>query len=104
MYQCDLLKGKDEKRGYTATFTHSENQKWYYLRKHRTDEVTAIKIWDSETNGVSRCMCPAACPDETEDIPLTLMTVCAHASFTHPDTPAHVEPRESVEVRCIVIQ
>ncbi|KAI0886474.1 S-adenosyl-L-methionine-dependent methyltransferase [Annulohypoxylon maeteangense] len=83
MHQCDLLAGKDEVRGHTATFTHSDKQKWYYLNRHRTDEVTLIKIWDNKTDGVSRC--------------------CAHTAFTHPDTPLDVEPRESVEVRCIVI-
>lgn len=103
MFQCDLLKGEHEQRGYTATFTHSEEQKWYYLSRHGTDEVTVIKIWDSETNGVSRCTCLAAYADDTTGLWLTSLIVCAHAAFTHPDTPADVEPRESVEVRCIVI-
>ncbi|KAI0176006.1 S-adenosyl-L-methionine-dependent methyltransferase [Hypoxylon sp. FL1284] len=83
MYQCDLLEGEYNERGHTATFAHSEKQKWYYLSRHRIDEVTIIKIWDSKTGDVSK--------------------YCAHAAFTHPDTPADAPPRESVEVRCIVI-
>ncbi|KAI1778790.1 S-adenosyl-L-methionine-dependent methyltransferase [Hypoxylon cercidicola] len=83
MHPCDLLKEKDEERGQTATFTSSEEQKWYYLDKQKTNEVTVIKIWDSKTDGVSK--------------------FCAHAAFNHPDAPPDVEPRESVEVRCLVI-
>ncbi|RYP04561.1 hypothetical protein DL764_004369 [Monosporascus ibericus] len=83
MYPCDLLKGEYEERGQTATFTYSDQHKWYYLDRQETNEVTIIKIWDSRTDGVS--------------------TFCAHAAFNHPDAPLDVEPRESVEVRCLVI-
>ncbi|MCJ1352286.1 MAG: hypothetical protein MMC33_002270 [Icmadophila ericetorum] len=81
-YPCNLWKHQFEERGQVMTFTHTETQKWYYLDKHRTNEVTMIKIWDSK-GGVAN-MCP-------------------HAAFKHPDTPADAPPRESVEVRCIVL-
>ncbi|KAH7303236.1 O-methyltransferase-domain-containing protein [Stachybotrys elegans] len=55
MYPCDLLRGENEFRGQTATFTHSANQKWYYLDKQRTNEVTVIKIWDSNSDETARC-------------------------------------------------
>ncbi|OTB04090.1 hypothetical protein M426DRAFT_321185 [Hypoxylon sp. CI-4A] len=83
MQPCNLLNEDDEERGQTATFTYSKDQKWYYLDKQKTNEVTVIKIWDSRTDGVSR--------------------FCAHAAFNHPDAPLDIEPRESVEVRCLVI-
>lgn len=84
MHTCDLLRGDAEKRGQTVTFTHDPAQKWYYLDQQRTDEVTVIKIWDnSKDPGISK--------------------FCAHSAFNNPNTPPDVEPRESVEVRCIVI-
>jgi hypothetical protein len=54
---CDLLKDTFEERGQTATFTYSKQQKWYYLDKQRTDEVTVVKIWDSKNDGTSNCRC-----------------------------------------------
>ncbi|RMZ66208.1 O-methyltransferase family 2 [Pyrenophora seminiperda CCB06] len=83
MLPCDLLRGISEERGQTATFTHSDRQKWYYLDKQCPHEVTVIKIWDSNTNGTSK--------------------FCAHAAFNHPNAPPDAEPRESIEVRCLVI-
>ncbi|KIX09588.1 uncharacterized protein Z518_00668 [Rhinocladiella mackenziei CBS 650.93] len=83
LLNCDLLRGALEKRGQTVTFTHSDQQQWYYLDAHRTDEVTVIKIWDNQ-EGVKARLCP-------------------HAAFKHPDSPPNARPRESVEVRCIVI-
>ena len=28
-------------------FTYADDQKWYYLKEHRPDEVTMLKIWDN---------------------------------------------------------
>jgi len=44
MHPCDLLRVENEERGQTATFTYSDDQKWYYLDKQKTNEVTVIKI------------------------------------------------------------
>ncbi|KAJ5514132.1 hypothetical protein N7463_003684 [Penicillium fimorum] len=59
----------------TVTFVHADEQKWYYLDKQQTDEVTVIKIWD---------MCP-------------------HVAFKHPNTLADTPPRESIEVQCFAL-
>lgn len=56
MQPCDLLKGKNEELGQTATFVFSDKHKWFWLDEQQTDEVTVIKIWDSKTDGTSRCM------------------------------------------------
>lgn len=34
--------------------SHDNAQKWYYLNKHNTDEVTIIKIWDNK-NVTAKC-------------------------------------------------
>ncbi|KAK5637664.1 hypothetical protein RRF57_013379 [Xylaria bambusicola] len=84
VHPCDLWRGKYEERGQTVTIEHHPNQKWWYLEGHRSDEVTLLKIWDS-------------CSDRG------LATMCAHAAFQHPHTPHGAVPRESVEVRCLVL-
>ncbi|KAH8160893.1 hypothetical protein CIB48_g7358 [Xylaria polymorpha] len=83
MYPCDLLRHEYEERGQTATFTYRDEHEWYYLDQQLNSEVTVIKIWDSEADSVSK--------------------FCAHAAFNHPDVPPETEPRESIEVRCLVI-
>ncbi|KAI0390343.1 hypothetical protein F5Y17DRAFT_461881 [Xylariaceae sp. FL0594] len=84
VHPCDLFRGEYEDRGQTVTIEHSPAQKWWYLGGHRSDEVTLLKVWDSwGDRGVAN--------------------VCAHAAFKHPDTPADAAPRESVEVRCLVL-
>ncbi|KAI0455778.1 S-adenosyl-L-methionine-dependent methyltransferase [Xylaria acuta] len=83
MYPCDLLRNEYEERGQTATFIYRDEHEWFYLDQQLNSEVTVIKIWDSEADGVSK--------------------FCAHAAFNHPDVPPGTEPRESIEVRCIVI-
>lgn len=55
MHPVDLLKGQYEVRGQTVAFEHSGKQRWYYLHKQQTSEVTVIKIWDNKTDGVSKC-------------------------------------------------
>ncbi|KAI0549793.1 hypothetical protein F4679DRAFT_545560 [Xylaria curta] len=84
VHPCDLWRGKYEERGQTVTVEHHPDQKWWYLEGHRSDEVTLLKIWDS-------------CSDRR------IATMCAHAAFQHPDTPHGAAPRESVEVRCLVL-
>ncbi|KAI0402333.1 S-adenosyl-L-methionine-dependent methyltransferase [Xylaria palmicola] len=83
MHPCDLLAGEDEERGQTVTFTYSAEQAWYYLDRQGNSEVTAVKIWDSDASGVSK--------------------FCAHSAFQHPGADPDAEPRESIEVRCLVL-
>ncbi|KAI0419766.1 methyltransferase [Xylaria grammica] len=84
VHACDLWRGQYEERGQTVTIEHNVNQKWWYLEGHRPDEVTLLKIWDSWGHrGIA--------------------DLCAHAAFQHPNPPPDAAPRESVEVRCLVL-
>ncbi|KAF2729064.1 methyltransferase [Polyplosphaeria fusca] len=89
MFPCDLVRGEWEERGQTATFVHGEDQKWWYLDGQGCGEVTVIKIWDSLGEGEG----------EGEGV----SQFCAHAAFQHPNAPEGGVPRESIEVRCLVI-
>ncbi len=57
-------------------------QRWYYAPAMTPDEVLLIKGWDSRTD------CARFTP---------------HGAFELPDTPAGAPPRESVEVRTLVV-
>ncbi|MCJ1401058.1 hypothetical protein MMC11_004270 [Xylographa trunciseda] len=44
-----LWRNRFELRGETVSISHADTQRWYYLDKQGIDEVTFIKIWDSDT-------------------------------------------------------
>lgn len=47
VHPVDLWRGEYEERGQTVTAEHAPDQHWWYLDRHRTNEVTLLKIWDS---------------------------------------------------------
>lgn len=50
VYPTDLWKKQHEPLGQTVNICQAEGQRWYYLKDHRVDEVTLIKIWDNDEN------------------------------------------------------
>ena len=62
---------------------HHRSQRWYYAPRMRSDEVLLIKGFDSHADGRAR--------------------FTPHGAFDLPDTPAHAAPRESIEVRTLVV-
>jgi len=68
--------------GETYSFAHNPRHRWYYVPQQRTDEVTLLKIYDSETDGTAR--------------------LTAHTAFDDPTTAPDAPPRRSIEVRTLV--
>ena len=62
---------------------HHPAQRWYYAPRMTPDEVLLIKGYDSLTDGRAR--------------------FTPHGAFELPDTPESAPPRESIEVRTLVI-
>jgi hypothetical protein len=62
---------------------HHPAQRWYYAPRTTPDEVLLIKGFDSLTDGRAR--------------------FTPHGAFDLPDTPADAPPRESIEVRTLVV-
>lgn len=62
---------------------HGEDQRWYYAPEMTTDEVILIKGWDTLDDGRA--------------------IFTPHGAFNHPNTPAGAPPRESIEIRTLVI-
>ncbi|MCG8593491.1 MAG: hypothetical protein MI785_03850 [Kiloniellales bacterium] len=58
-------------------------QRWYYAPRMTRDEVLLIKGWDSLDDGRAR--------------------FTPHSAFEDPNTPAGAAPRESIEVRTLVV-
>jgi hypothetical protein len=69
--------------GEVYLFKHSINHRWSYLSAMRNDEILVFKQYDSLLSGVSR--------------------FTPHAAFDHPNSPPGVAPRQSIEIRCLVI-
>ena len=59
------------------------SQRWYYAPRMTADEALLIKGWDSLEDGRTR--------------------FTPHGAFELPDTPADAAPRESIEVRTLLI-
>ncbi len=62
---------------------HEPTQRWYYAPEIAPDEVLLIKGWDSFDDGRAR--------------------FTPHGAFSLADTPADAPPRESIEVRALVV-
>ncbi|GES62212.1 GA4 desaturase family protein [Aspergillus terreus] len=65
-----------------AMCKYGEQQKWYYLSEMGVNDVLLMKIYDSSHG----------------DAP----GVAVHSSFEDPNQDETVEPRESIELRCLV--
>ena len=62
---------------------HNPAQRWYYVPRMSADEALLLKCFDSATDGRAR--------------------FTAHTAFDDPTTPADAQPRESIEIRTLVL-
>jgi hypothetical protein len=69
--------------GETYTVTHNPRHRWFYFPEMHTDEALLLKCYDSDESGRAR--------------------FTAHTAFDDPTTPAGAPPRESIEVRTLVM-
>lgn len=72
-----------DRTGEIYDVLHDPAQRWYYVPKLAEDEALLIKCYDSQTDGVAR--------------------FTAHTAFDDPTTRADAPPRESIEVRTLVL-
>lgn len=69
--------------GEIYLLAHAPTQRWYYAPEITPDEVLLIKGWDSIDDGRAR--------------------FTPHGAFSFAETPADAPPRESIEVRALVV-
>jgi len=72
-----------DRTGEIYHLAHDPGQRWYYAPRMTTDEAILIKGWDSLDDGRAR--------------------FAPHGAFPLPDTPADARPRESIEIRTLVV-
>lgn len=63
--------------------THNPRHRWWYASAIDRHEALVFKQYDSQASGVAR--------------------FTPHAAFVHPEAPAGTPPRESIEIRCLVV-
>jgi hypothetical protein len=85
--------------GETVFLKPLPNHAWHYLSNQTQNEVTLIKIFDSDESSKAKC----------EYLPITdvsrrllIHLGCPHASFTHSLIGIGAQPRESIEVRALI--
>lgn len=69
--------------GEIYSLRHNAGHRWYYVSNMEPDEVLIFKGYDTQAEGVSR--------------------YTPHTGFAHPDCPPKFMPRESIEVRAVVV-
>lgn len=69
--------------GEIYSLRHNTAHRWYYVSNMQPDEVLIFKGYDTQATGVAR--------------------YTPHTGFAHPDRPAQFKPRESIEVRALVV-
>ena len=70
----------------------SPQHKWYYYPQMTRNEVLLLKQWDSKGDMANG-----------HEVDKETSTMTVHSAFMDPTSPADAPPRESIEVRCIVI-
>ena len=69
--------------GETYSVTYDARHQWYYVPRMEADEVLLLKCYNSKTDGRAR--------------------FAPHTAFADPTTPADAPPRESIELRALVL-
>jgi hypothetical protein len=69
--------------GEIFSVRRSPRHRWFYVADMRPDEVLVFKCWSSARDGRAR--------------------YTAHTGFRNPSAPANAAPRESIEVRTLVV-
>lgn len=77
----DLLEPRH--RGEVHSVRYNPAHRWYYVRAMQPDEFLLLKCFDSRLDGRARFM--------------------PHTAFENPECPADFIPRESIEVRTLVV-
>lgn len=72
-----------DRTGEIFDVAYRPGHRWYYVSGQRQDEVMLLKCYDSARDGTAR--------------------FTAHTAFDDPTSPADAKPRESIEIRTMVL-
>jgi hypothetical protein len=86
---------------YFATATNTTRHDWYYFPNMVPNEMLLLKQWDSHgTMALLHNNNKTPNSNTTADF---TSTFSLHSSFQDPSSPLDAPPRESIEVRCVLI-
>lgn len=72
---------------------HPDDQRWFYFPEMTHQEAILLKQWDSFGNLAKDAQPPTD----------FLSTFAVHSAFVDPSSPSDAPPRESIEVRCVIM-
>jgi hypothetical protein len=81
----------EDRVGENYFAAHYPEQRWFYFPEMTHQEAMILKQWDSYGN-LAR--------DQTVDF---LSTFAVHSAFVDPSSRKDAPPRESIEVRCVIV-
>lgn len=86
---------------------YNSTQKWYWLRDQGPEELVVFVQFDSHCpegriNGRFRLIYDGELGCPPKQFINIAVQVPPHTTFTDPEVPSHVQPRESIETRSIV--
>jgi len=110
LVECDHVRKRFKGTAYYSYY--NPDHKWYYLGEQKPDEVTFLKIFDSDSKGGAKSIFSHLFSSyytydyqlvsKSSSTDTSILIGCPHTSFKHPNSPAHCPPRESIEVRALV--
>lgn len=78
---------------------YSDKHKWYFFSHQSPDEVAIFVSFDSDPRQEVECTCSISVIHKLSDN----LKVCAHASFRDHKADPEAAPRQSLEIRAIVV-
>ena len=105
---ADLIATDRPSREYVGEVYYMKyncDQKWYWLSQQTPDELSLFMSYDSDP-GEGGAACKTPHKHSRLNFVLTALTiskVCPHSAFLLQENGPRVEPRESLEIRLIVI-
>jgi hypothetical protein len=88
---------------YSQQVVHNPLQKWYYLKDQKSTEVIIFKSMDSGVRGEGMLYLLPARNIWILPPSSWLTSLVAHGSFFDPSCPDFEPPRESIEMRVLVV-
>ena len=81
--------------------SHAPSHAWWYFPRMEPSEAMLIKQWDSAGDLASKG--GESGRESGAGVDDSVSTFALHAAFADPSSPEDAPPRESIEVRCVVL-
>ena len=83
--------------------SHAPSHAWWYFPRMEPSEAMIIKQWDSAGDLASKGRESTRGSASGAGVGGPVSTFALHSAFADPSSPEGAPPRESIEVRCVVL-